>query len=303
MRLSEKKLKKFVKSEARASEDAVQAVFEYVFENEVIIKAGAEILADAIMLAHQLGDQCWSLTLHGDGIRLNVGPVEVLVLRYNEVYFILDGVVGSEIETGEINQYLTTSEIFYPSVPIDQIRCFLPADKLSKLYPTIAEAHLSFIASAAKRRKQSAWRASFSMGVILFLNRLLNISLPTPAYISEQIKSEIIFPDEISATNLFDEGAVSQILVNVYERDSQARKICIDHYGLNCHVCDFNFEKVYGERGTGFIHVHHLRPVSMGEYQLSPINDLRPVCPNCHTMIHRYGLLSIEELKLLMNNK
>ena len=127
--------------------------------------------------------------------------------------------------------------------------------------------------------------------------------LPVPTYISEQLETEIIFPDEIVAIKSFYEGAVSQVTVNVYERDPQARKACIEHYGLNCHVCDFNFEQVYGERGAGFIHVHHLRPVSEGEYNLNPVDDLRPVCPNCHAMIHRYGLLSIEELKILINRK
>lgn len=115
-------------------------------------------------------------------------------------------------------------------------------------------------------------------------------------------ESETIFPDEITTPNVFHEGAVSQVLVNVYERDPNARQACIEHYGLNCHVCDFNFEAVYGERGIGFIHIHHLRPVSGGESEVNPIDDLRPVCPNCHAMIHRYGLLSIEELKELIKN-
>lgn len=119
----------------------------------------------------------------------------------------------------------------------------------------------------------------------------------------DDFDGEIIFPNEIATDGTYVDGEVSQVLVNVYERDPQKRKICIEHYGLGCQVCGFNFEKTYGERGVGFIHVHHLRPVSQGEYEVNPVNDLRPVCPNCHAMIHRYGLLSIEELKLLMNNK
>lgn len=68
-------------------------------------------------------------------------------------------------------------------------------------------------------------------------------------------------------------------------------------------MCGFDFEKRYGKIGGGFIHVHHLTPVSeIGkEYVVDPDprNDLRPVCPNCHEMLHsrRGNPLSIEELR------
>jgi 5-methylcytosine-specific restriction enzyme A len=53
-------------------------------------------------------------------------------------------------------------------------------------------------------------------------------------------------------------------------------------------VCDFDFGAVYGEAAAGFIHVHHTKPLAMiGEqYEVDPIEDLRPVCPNCHAVIH-----------------
>ena len=63
-------------------------------------------------------------------------------------------------------------------------------------------------------------------------------------------------------------------------------------------VCGFNFEDRYGTHGKGFIHVHHLDPLAQGEREVVPERDLRPVCPNCHYMLHRNGkLLSPEVLK------
>ena len=65
-------------------------------------------------------------------------------------------------------------------------------------------------------------------------------------------------------------------------------------------VCNFNFEKTYGDIGKGFIHVHHLNQIStIGEgYQINPIEDLRPVCPNCHAMLHQKNPpYPIDELK------
>lgn len=109
-----------------------------------------------------------------------------------------------------------------------------------------------------------------------------------------------------SPQKTFLEGTIRQVIVNAYERSVEARTICINHYGLNCSICGFNFEKFYGETGSGFIHVHHLKP--LGEirkgYQLDPIRDLRPVCPNCHAMLHqRQPAYSIDQLKAKLFKK
>ncbi|MBD2078397.1 HNH endonuclease [Leptolyngbya sp. FACHB-17] len=103
------------------------------------------------------------------------------------------------------------------------------------------------------------------------------------------LSSEEIFPDEAISAQTYYEGATRQVSVNVYERNPKARRNCIAHHGLNCSVCGFNFKQFYGELGEGYIHVHHLKPLSeIGEeYELDPIEDLRPVCPNCHAMLHR----------------
>jgi len=84
------------------------------------------------------------------------------------------------------------------------------------------------------------------------------------------------------------EGAVRQVLVNVYERNPVARAKCIEHFGAECAVCGINFGRAYGLIAEGFIHVHHLRPLSTirGEYVVDPVKDLRPVCPNCHAVLH-----------------
>jgi predicted HNH restriction endonuclease len=85
------------------------------------------------------------------------------------------------------------------------------------------------------------------------------------------------------------EGAAVRVLVNRYERHREAREECIAHHGAACSVCRFDFSRVYGRHGEGFIHVHHLVPLSSvgRRYRVDPVNDLVPVCPNCHAMLHR----------------
>lgn len=91
-----------------------------------------------------------------------------------------------------------------------------------------------------------------------------------------------------AAPGTYPEGDVTRIEVNRYERDRRARAECISKYGTDCSACGFSFESAYGPLGYGFVHVHHIRDLSLlgPGYQLDPIKDLRPVCANCHSMLH-----------------
>lgn len=71
---------------------------------------------------------------------------------------------------------------------------------------------------------------------------------------------------------------------------------------LKCEICGFDFEKVYGKIGYGFIEAHHLKPVSMmKEGEKTRVEDIVLLCSNCHSMVHRKKpWLSKEELSSLI---
>lgn len=99
------------------------------------------------------------------------------------------------------------------------------------------------------------------------------------------------------------EGAVCAIKVNAYERNPEARRRCIERHGTSCSICGFNFGATYGKPAQGLIHVHHLRSLSeIGrQYVVDPVEDLRPVCPNCHAVLHRHvPPYSIEEVRTFL---
>jgi 5-methylcytosine-specific restriction enzyme A len=101
------------------------------------------------------------------------------------------------------------------------------------------------------------------------------------------------------------EGARIQIELTKYERSRVNRQACLNFHGYSCIVCGFNFQKFYGYIGKNFIHVHHIKPVSeIGEgYLVNPITDLIPVCPNCHSIIHKTTPpISIPDLIGIMRN-
>jgi 5-methylcytosine-specific restriction protein A len=96
------------------------------------------------------------------------------------------------------------------------------------------------------------------------------------------------------------EGAPKEITLTTYDRSPLARQLCITQHGHKCSVCGFSFKDVYGDWGATYIEVHHLKPISefAHEHLIDPVNDLRPVCANCHRMLHRdRPVLSIEELQ------
>ncbi len=114
-----------------------------------------------------------------------------------------------------------------------------------------------------------------------------------------------VYPDEIDSGMSIVEGARKVVSVNAYERSLDARRKCLDAFGYKCIICKVDFEEIYGEIGRGFIHVHHLVEISSigGEYVIDPVRDLRPVCPNCHAMLHRRKpAFSIEELHERLTN-
>lgn len=111
------------------------------------------------------------------------------------------------------------------------------------------------------------------------------------------------YPDEVADDQKYVEGAVVSRLVNAYERSDAARAACIDEHGTSCCVCGFSFADKYGEEASGLIHVHHRKPLSeIGEeYRVDPVEDLCPVCPNCHAVIHLGGgCRSIEDMKQMI---
>ncbi|MDR3585062.1 MAG: HNH endonuclease [Desulfosporosinus sp.] len=124
----------------------------------------------------------------------------------------------------------------------------------------------------------------------------------------EEDLNEMIYLDEdlLQDLPIFTEGLKKSILINRYERNRKARIVCLKHYGYKCVVYGFDFEKTYGPIGKNIIHIHHITPIAKigHDYLVNPIQDLQPVCPNCHTVIHSMrDPFSIEEVKAILKGQ
>jgi len=123
-------------------------------------------------------------------------------------------------------------------------------------------------------------------------NKAYNYYIDLKKRLKYKNKQEILlYPEEesVQTSDVKSEGSRISVIVNKYERNKEARELCIKHWKAICAVCELEFNKIYGKIGNGFIHVHHLKPISLigKSYIIDPTKDLVPVCPNCHSMIHR----------------
>jgi len=125
-----------------------------------------------------------------------------------------------------------------------------------------------------------------------------------PSRSLEQIVEDDL--NSISDEEEYSEGKKSKRFVNYYERNRRLNIAARRIHGTKCMVCGFDFEQIYGERGSGYIEVHHLNPVSSLEKETSvdPKTEMAVVCSNCHRMLHRKKdeVLSLEELKKIIQS-
>ncbi len=98
-------------------------------------------------------------------------------------------------------------------------------------------------------------------------------------------------PEEDEAA--FPEGRELFLKHRARERNStviqRAKSLFVGKHGrFFCEACGFDFEKVYGQLGHGFIEAHHTIAVStLSENSETKVSDIAMLCPNCHRMVHR----------------
>ncbi|MFI8227322.1 HNH endonuclease [Streptomyces sp. NPDC085900] len=96
--------------------------------------------------------------------------------------------------------------------------------------------------------------------------------------------------DEAGATAIEGRLLARQALAR--ERDPKLRALKIRQVRrsgqpLRCEVCDFDFARVYGDLGEGYIEVHHVTPLYISGTRETKLDDLACLCANCHRMCHR----------------
>ena len=121
----------------------------------------------------------------------------------------------------------------------------------------------------------------------------------------------------IPYSEIISEGAAKYVTTRTYKRSNTLRNAAIDHFTKNgtitCDCCGFEFKSFYGDSfGTSCIEIHHLKPIfqyagmSIDKTIENALNNLLPVCPNCHRVIHKKSITAekITDFKQsILNNR
>lgn len=273
------------RNSAEHAEKIMSALCSSMHEQQVILRQ----LRSSISIADQHAPKSWAVTLFSYGFRLNVGPVEVYTFFDGEVRLFMLGFVPDMAQ-----QHGKVVPTDFHSMPQHQ-SCFICSGSHFKSVATVLQpVHREFVQTAAVTsrgipRKGSSYIRSHSPGLLDYAKRIVTENLS--------------MPPEKNPSDSFVEGAIRRVSSNVYERNSAARDRCIEVHGRTCVVCGFDFQKVYGAAAVGFIHVHHVTSLSaIGQsYDVNPITDLVPLCPNCHSVVHLTDPpFTIEQVKTML---
>ena len=165
----------------------------------------------------------------------------------------------------------------------------------------------TYLESIPQSRVSNFWRDGVRSTTDMVYQSIVQRGHAKPA---EESQATPLAPATNDLTTSFEsgvEGDPKKIYTTVYERDRKLRTQAILIHGTKCKACGLDFGDKYGEIGTGYIQVHHIKPISKagGKVKVNPETDLIPLCANCHVIVHRKRdqTLSIDDLIQLLTSK
>ena len=272
-------------------------------------------IADTILRAHSLKPRIWGVTKTDWGIRVNFGRLEAISWSRDAVRVMVDfKAAPSRAIRNELNRlrqgsghYESAPDSHYVRPENDDAR------RLAAFMRLVETPHRAHLSIAAATGINGATPKGHHPGLVDAIAREAGAHLPQPGYVAARRPDGVIVPEPpteadgappaSTASAAYVEGGVREVTLSRVERNPAARAACIAHYGVGCGVCGVVLERVYGRAARDLIQVHHVTPLSSrkGRRKVDPVLDIRPVCPNCHAVIHRYPEpYTIEQVRAML---
>jgi hypothetical protein len=248
--------------------------------------------ADAIELANDESSSKWGTTPYeSPGFRLNVGFIEIITAfsSYMRILVDVNSAQAASEETGVPLQTRDPYDCYYPAVKTSRLveLGYEPAEEFEQTLTLFRPAVFRLIEQAAKGGRNHGMITGHRSELVCELARLTGRALPLPEYADTGSQQGLPSTPPNPAPRA--EGASYEVTLTIRERDPNAREACLRAHGLRCAACGLSFEERYGEIGAGYIQVHHEIPLSSLKRPTvpDPVAEMKPVCPNCHAMLHR----------------
>ncbi|HVC44361.1 MAG TPA: hypothetical protein VND20_06045 [Candidatus Binataceae bacterium] len=209
----------------RNNEADARRVIESIIPDTAERRSVLSLLAELIERGNRASVRAWGLTLSSNGIRLNVGPIEVFTLRDSVgPHFIIDN--GSLSAAERVSLESAGAEIYgppvYRSVP-QSVGVEIPIGGVQQAAGMLLPAALNLVEAAAARRPgQLSWWRAHSPGAIRYIGEFLGRDLPQPSY---DAPAEVESAVEIQEIPIEDQNVDSAIVAGSAEpHDAEFRE-------------------------------------------------------------------------------
>ena len=264
----------------RVSEGYTARVFEQLWPSSSVRRSVAGFLASFIERAAG-GTSAWAVVLDPDVVKLDVGPVQLLSLTSDHVWFCTLGTRDLS-RPKWVRDTSGRKTAVYKSVAVPSRGLSITPDRVSRIPKSLRNKALEYVSVAASRRRgKSSWAYAHSPGVITFLNNYLGTSLsgteeaPSPQQPSKE-------PVDRALEGMAREGSVLSRV-----RNGALRREALQRAHGRCCLCETNFSSVLDGLGLRALQVHHLHQIAAAQTpRLTRVDELVVVCANCHCMIH-----------------
>jgi hypothetical protein len=188
-----------------------------------------KLIAHSIRIAHEADPTKWGIRVRQTDLMLKVGFVEVLQVGDGWFHFLVE----RDLVPKEFKADLSVSfdwKFSYKNAP-GCVCCDLSTSAASHAYRILRRAHEGAIRVASRSRRHTTTAKDHSPEFVELLCEQLQIRLSQPLHKGDEMLDKPGNGRKSPSSQIFDEGAVDQVLVNRYERDPRARMACIQHYG------------------------------------------------------------------------
>lgn len=291
----------------RWADPAIGTALDHIVPGDRLRRLVSRRMADSILRVHALIPDRWGISDGVDFVRLNVGRAEAMCIDNYGVLLMVHEPTVARVGRGTVLDDLDhTAKGAYLSIP-DSVYVTIPwhnePSDITRYLERLREAHEAHLAIAVKTGMNGMTRKGHHPGLLDMIAATAGIKLPQPTYVRVSPPTATTTAEETPSQGgprSGVEGGRHEVTLSRVERNPRLRHDCIEEYGTRCQCCDTDLGEVYGPVAVGLIHVHHLHPASQGVRETDPIRDLRPVCANCHMVIHAVGeLRSVEEVSAM----